>query len=58
MKPDLVEGYKWMLLAGDYDDAAVYREYAEKQLSEDQLEKAKALAEEWQTTFEESATET
>ena len=57
MKPDLVEGYKWMVLAGEYDDAAVYREYAEKQLSEEQIEKAKALAEEWQTAFDENTTE-
>ena len=35
---------KWLILAGDYDDAVTYRKYAEAQMSKEELQEAKAEA--------------
>ena len=39
-----VEAMKWLILAGDYDDAVTYRTYAESQMSKTEIEEAKAEA--------------
>jgi TPR repeat protein len=52
MEVNQVEGYKWLELAGDYSDAAVFREFAQQSMSAADLEKAAALAEEWKASQE------
>jgi TPR repeat protein len=47
LRIDLTEAYKWLTLAGDYDDAALYRDYVAKKMSKDQIEEAQALADDW-----------
>lgn len=41
---DKVAAMKWLILAGDYDDAVTYRSYAESQMSKGEIEDAKAQA--------------
>lgn len=41
---DKVTALKWLILAGDYDDAVTYRAYAESQMSKREIEDAKAQA--------------
>lgn len=41
---DKVAAMKWLILAGDYDDAVTYRRYAESQMSKTEIEEAKAQA--------------
>lgn len=41
---DKVAALKWLILAGDYDDAVTYRKYAESQMSKEEIEEAKAEA--------------
>ncbi|MFZ6773259.1 tetratricopeptide repeat protein [Undibacterium sp. SXout7W] len=48
MTVDKVEAYKWMTLAGEYDDAVTFREYARQSMSEEQIEEATATAREWE----------
>ena len=40
-----VAAMKWLILAGDYEDAVTYRTYAESQMSKEEIEEAKVLAE-------------
>jgi TPR repeat protein len=40
-----VTAMKWFILAGDYEDAVTYRTYAESQMSKEEIEEAKVLAE-------------
>ena len=44
---NMVEALKWIILAGDYDEAVSYRRYAESRMSQDQISEAKNLADEW-----------
>lgn len=41
---DKIAGMKWLILAGDYDDAVIHRRYAESQMSPTEIEEAKAQA--------------
>lgn len=41
---DNVAALKWLILAGDYDDAVTYSKYAESQMSANEIEDAKAQA--------------
>lgn len=44
---NMVEALKWIILAGDYDEAVSYRRYAGPKMSQDQISEAKNLADEW-----------
>ncbi|MFZ6658429.1 tetratricopeptide repeat protein [Undibacterium sp. TJN19] len=44
---NMVEAYKWLSLAGDYDDSAVYRKFAEAKMTKEQVSEALALAQAW-----------
>lgn len=48
MTVNLVEAYKWLILADDYEETALYRQYAESKMNRDQIAEAKQLAAEWQ----------
>ncbi|MFZ6720722.1 tetratricopeptide repeat protein [Undibacterium sp. Ji49W] len=44
---NLVEAYKWLTLAGDYEDTAVYKKFVEAKMSKEQVSEALALAQDW-----------
>ncbi|MCH8622092.1 tetratricopeptide repeat protein [Undibacterium sp. TS12] len=44
---NLVTAYKWLILAGDYDDSAIFRKFVEAKMSKEEISEAQALAQEW-----------
>ncbi|MES2036288.1 MAG: tetratricopeptide repeat protein [Pseudomonadota bacterium] len=44
---NLVEAYKWLSLAGDYDDSEVFRKYVAAKMSKEEIAEAQSLAKNW-----------
>ncbi|MFZ6875173.1 tetratricopeptide repeat protein [Undibacterium sp. Di27W] len=44
---NLVEAYKWLSLAGDYEDSAVFRKYVAAKMSKEEVAEAQSLAQDW-----------
>ncbi|MFZ6743829.1 tetratricopeptide repeat protein [Undibacterium sp. JH2W] len=46
---NLVEAYKWLSLAGDYEDSEVFRKYVAAKMSKEAVSEAQALAKDWKS---------
>lgn len=44
---NLIEAYKWLSLAGDYEDSEVFRKYIAAKMSKEEVAEAQALAQDW-----------
>lgn len=44
---NLVEAYKWLSLAGEYEDSEVFRKYVAAKMSKEEISEAQALAADW-----------
>ena len=47
---NLVTAYKWLTLAGDYDDSAAFRKFVAAKMSKEEISEAEAQAQDWKPT--------